>query len=151
LSAKRSKSKGSGDELSTDVRTIHTRARRDKRLAVALDLIKQGHSIRAACGLSKMPRQTLYDWMNSRAEVRELVDEALDEGLGYIEQRFLAAALQDDATDWRALSWMLARRYPDEYGERRELEIKAHQNNGVVEVLAMIEQTNHLLDQSSED
>ena len=46
---------------------------------------------------------------------------------------------------------MLTRRFPDEYGERRELEIKAHQNNGVAEVLAMIEQTNHLLDQNSGD
>ena len=89
--------------------------------------------------------------MNSRPEVRELVDKALDEGLGHIEQRFLAATSHDEPTDWRALSWVLARRFPDEYGERRELEIKAHQNNGVAEVLAMIEQTNHLLDQNSGD
>lgn len=147
MRVKKTKSKDpSVDSSSSAARTTYVRGRRDERLTVTLDLIKQGHSIRAACGLSKMPRQTLYDWMNSRPEVRELVDEALDEGLGHIEQKFLAAASHDEPIDWRALSWVLARRFPNEYGQRRELEIKAHQNNGVAEVLAMIEQTNHLLD-----
>ena len=102
------------------VRTTYAPVK-DPRLVNALDLIRTGHSIRAACGLSKMPRQTFYDWKSKRPDVRALIDEALDESLGYIECRFLAAASCSDPTDWRALSWVLARRFPDEYGERRKV------------------------------
>lgn len=116
----------------------------DPRFQEMLERIKDGQSIRGACGLSKMPRRTLYRWMDESEHIRQLVEDAEDEGLGTIELNMMQATSQSDDKDWRALSWMLARRFSQEYGDKREVEITAKKADGIPEVIAMIEQTNEL-------
>ena len=124
--------------------TINARAR-DPRFVAALERIKDGQSIRGACGLSGMPRATLYEWMDADKEIKQLVDDALDEGFGTIELKLMQGASQADDTDWRAISWMLARRFPAEYGEKQSLEVTHKKDDGIPEVIAMLEQTQHLV------
>jgi len=124
--------------------TINARAQ-DPRFLEMLERIKDGQSIRGACGLSKFSKATLYRWMDKHPEIKELVEEALDEGFGTIELNLMRSASQSDDKDWRALSWMLARRFPSEYGEKKELEITAKKEDGIPEVIAMIEQTNAMM------
>lgn len=124
--------------------TINARAQ-DPRFLEMLERIKDGQSIRGACGLSKFSKATLYRWMDKHPEIKELVEEALDEGFGTIELNLMRSASQSDDKDWRALSWMLARRFPAEYGEKKELEISAKKQDGIPEVIAMIEQTNAMM------
>ena len=121
----------------------------DPRFVNFLERIRDGQSIRGACGLSKMPRKTLYRWMDESDHIRELIEEATDEGLGTIELAMMQATSQSDDKDWRALSWMMARRFPQEYGDKKEVEITAKKADGIPEVIAMIEQTNEII--SEED
>ena len=106
-----------------------------------------GQSVRGACGSSKMPRQTLYDWMDEDPEIKKLVDEAKDQGLGAIETRFMMGSDNDNPTDWRAMSWMLARRFPDAYGEKKELTVSTNEGaqKQLEMVSAMIEQTSEIM------
>ena len=62
-------------------RTINARVN-DPRFIECLKRICMGQSVRGACGSSKMPRRTLYDWMEEDPEIKKLVDEAKDQGLG---------------------------------------------------------------------
>jgi basic membrane lipoprotein Med (substrate-binding protein (PBP1-ABC) superfamily) len=87
--------------------------------------------------------------MDDDPELRSLVDLAQDEGLGTIELAMMQATSQSDDKDWRALSWMMARRFPQEYGDKKEVEITAKKADGIPEVIAMIEQTNEII--SDED
>jgi hypothetical protein len=130
--------------------TINARARDEKFLDM-VERIREGQSIRGACGLSKFPRTTLYRWIEEDPEVKALIDEALDEGFGVMELRLMQATSQADDADWRAVSWMLARRFPTEYGEKKELEITAKKQDGIPEVIAMIEQTNGMMEEKNNE
>jgi len=127
-------------------RTINARVN-DPRFIECLKRISMGQSVRGACGSSKMPRQTLYDWMDEDPEIKKLVDEAKDQGLGAIETRFMMGSDNDNPTDWRAMSWMLARRFPDAYGERKELTVSTNEGaqKQLEMVSAMIEQTSEIM------
>lgn len=124
----------------------------DPRFIDCLNRICMGQSVRGACGSSKMPRRTLYDWMEQDQEIKRLVEQAQDEGLGNIETRFMMGSDSDSPTDWRAMSWMLARRFPDAYGEKKELSVST--NDGAKKQLemvsAMIEQTSELMSEDDE-
>ena len=127
-------------------RTINARVN-DPRFIDCLKRICIGQSVRGACGSSKMPRQTLYDWMEEEEEIKRLVQEAQDEGMGSIETRFMMGSDNDNPTDWRAMSWMLARRFPDAYGEKKELTVSTNEGaqKQLEMVSAMIEQTSEIM------
>ena len=135
---------GDVEALNEENRTAIVRAR-DPRFIELLERLRDGQSIRGACGSSRLPRRTLYDWMDSYPEIKELVEDATDEGLGTIELAMMQATSQSDDKDWRALSWMMARRFPQEYGDKKEVEITAKKADGIPEVIAMIEQTNEII------
>ena len=139
---------GDVEALNKENRTAIVRAR-DPRFIELLERLRDGQSIRGACGSSRLPRRTLYDWMDTYPEIKEMVEEATDEGLGTIEVAMMQATSQSDDKDWRALSWMMARRFPQEYGDKKEVEITAKKADGIPEVIAMIEQTNEII--SDED
>lgn len=131
-------------------RTINAREE-DARFLEVIQRLRDGQSIRGACGLAQFPRTSLYEWMNKDSKIKELVETALDEGFGTIELKLMQSASQTDDVDWRAISWVLARRFPDEYGEKKEVEIKAKVADGIPEVIAMIEQTNEIIEDKSDD
>ena len=141
---------GDVEALNKETRNINARAQGDPRFLEMIERLRDGQSIRGACGSSRFPRATLYEWMDD-PEIKSLVDLAQDEGLGTIEVAMMQATSQSDDKDWRALSWMMARRFPQEYGEKKEVEITAKAANGIPEVIAMIEQTNELIDDESKD
>jgi hypothetical protein len=132
--------------------TINARAN-DPRFVAVLERLRLGQSIRGACGLAKMPRKILYQWMDQDQDIRDLVDEAIDQGLGNIETRFMMGSDNDSPTDWRAMSWMLARRFPDAYGEKKELSVST--NDGAKKQLemvsAMIEQTSEIMSEGDDE
>lgn len=123
---------------------------RDPRFLDMLERLRDGQSLRGACGLAKMPRATVYEWMEKSPNIKAMVDEAIDEGFGMIEMKFMQGSSNLDDTDWRALSWMLARRFPAEYGDKQALEVTHKKDDGVPEVIAMLQQTQHLVSQSVE-
>ena len=138
---------GDVEALNKESQTANARARdaRWPRFLDMLERLRDGQSIRGACGSSRFPRATLYEWMDDDPELRSLVDLAQDEGLGTIELAMMQATSQSDDKDWRALSWMMARRFPQEYGDKKEVEITAKKADGIPEVIAMIEQTNEII------
>lgn len=89
--------------------------------------------------------------MDTYPEIKEMVEEATDEGLGTIEVAMMQATSQSDDKDWRALSWMMARRFPQEYGDKKEVEITAKKADGIPEVIAMIEQTNVIMEDHNDN
>lgn len=144
-----SREAGDVGEVLDESRTISARAR-DPHFQEVIEKIRLGLSVRGACGLSRFARSKLYRWMNDDELIKELVEEAIDEGFGNIEAKLMEGSSQADDTDWRAVSWMLARRFPDEYGEKKEIEVKSSTDNGIPEVIAMIEQTNEMTDDNKE-
>jgi hypothetical protein len=98
-----------------------------------------------------MPRKILYEWMKADERIKELVDEAKDQGLGAIETRFMMGS--DNDKDWRAMSWMLARRFPDAYGEKKELTVSTNEGaqKQLEMVSAMIEQTSEIMKEEEND
>lgn len=141
---------GDVEALNKENRTAIVRTR-DPRFIELLERLRDGQSIRGACGSSRLPRRTLYDWMDTYPEIKEMVEEATDEGLGTIEVAMMQATSQSDDKDWRALSWMMARRFPQEYGDKKEVEITAKKADGIPEVIAMIEQTNEIISEGDND
>jgi hypothetical protein len=141
---------GDVEALNKENRTAIVRAR-DPRFIELLERLRDGQSIRGACGSSRLPRRTLYDWMDTYPEIKEMVEEATDEGLGTIEVAMMQATSQSDDKDWRALSWMMARRFPQEYGDKKEVEITAKKADGIPEVIAMIEQTNVIMEDHNDN
>ena len=141
---------GDVEVLNEENRTAIVRARAPRFIEL-LERLRDGQSIRGACGSSRLPRRTLYDWMDTYPEIKEMVEEATDEGLGTIEVAMMQATSQSDDKDWRALSWMMARRFPQEYGDKKEVEITAKKADGIPEVIAMIEQTNVMMEDKDDN
>jgi hypothetical protein len=46
---------------------------------------------------------------------------------------------------------MMARRFPQEYGDKKEVEITAKKADGIPEVIAMIEQTNVIMEDHNDN
>lgn len=126
---------------------------KDPRFIDCLDRIRMGQSIRGACGLSKLSTSTLYEWIEAFPEIKKLVQDAKDEGMGNIETRFMMGSDNDNPTDWRAMSWMLARRFPDAYGEKKELTVSTNEGaqKQLEMVSAMIEQTSEIMKEEEND
>ena len=119
----------------------------DPRFQDCLNRIKMGQSLRGSCGLSKLSTSTLFRWMDESPEIKKLIQDAKDEGMGNIEARFMMGSDNDNPTDWRAMSWMLARRFPDAYGEKKELTVSTNEGaqKQLEMVSAMIEQTSEIM------
>ena len=46
----------------------------------------------------------------------------------------------------RVLAWILERRWPERYSAKREIEVSTKKADGIPEVLAMLEQTQGMID-----
>ena len=87
--------------------------------------------------------RSFYYWVEHDEQFAEEVQAAIDfsEAVLLAELKAQGQARQD----WRASAWLLERRFPERWGAKRELEVNMkNDSNGIAEVMAMIEQTNHL-------
>jgi len=64
-----------------------------------------------ACGVG---RTTIYRWI---AEDEDIHDE-IERATSVAQQRLVRSIYEASNTDWRAAAWLLARRWPDEFGKR---------------------------------
>ena len=53
--------------------------------------------------------------------------------------------------DTKALMWLLGKMRPDRYGDKKEVEITAKKADGIPEVIAMIEQTNVMMEDKDDN
>ncbi len=108
-----------------------------------LDLLEQGHSVEASAVGANIPRRTIYNWRDKHEDFAQALDDAQYAAEGSVFSELRSMATRKD--DTRALMWILARLRPDRYGDKQELQVSASQKDGIPEVIAMLEQTAHLV------
>ena len=127
---------------------------------ICLRLVK-GVSIEAAAEAAGVHRNTLYNWLKKAqepdasdlhlklaSEVRE-AQAVAEETLVEVMRR---AAFEGSSGDWRAAAWLLARRHPDRWSEKREIQISQEQkSDGTKEVLSMLAQLRETDEEESDD
>ncbi len=110
----------------------------------------EGVSVEAASEAAGVHRSTFYYWLKRASEegaselhlklAREVCEaQALAEA--HLVGIMRRAALEGSSGDWRAAAWLLARRHPDRWSEKREIQISQEQkSDGTKEVLSMLAQ-----------
>ena len=66
---------------------------------------------------------------------------ALAEGIS--EAKLVNKLTQSE--DWRAAAWILERRFPESWTKKEQIDMHVSRSEGLDEIKAMIEQTDHLL------
>ena len=113
-----------------------------------LMLLSEGHSIEASAVGANLVRQTVYAWMDRHPDFEQEVADArfAAEGKVLTELRDTIARKEDT----KALMWLLSKLRPDRYGDRQALEVTTKKDDGVPEVIAMLQQTQHLVNKDSD-
>jgi hypothetical protein len=120
-----------------------------KKVEQFLGLLEEGHSIEAASVGAGLVRKTVYEWMSKHEEFKAEVEDARHAAEGSIMAELRGAATRKD--DTRALMWLLSKLRPDLYGDKQALEVTTKKEDGVPEVIAMLQQTQHLVVKDSAD
>ena len=84
--------------------------------------LREGLTIKDACALAGINRCTYYSWLeNGSEDWIQKVSEAESYAKAMLVQQ-----VKIDGTakqDWRAAAWLLERRWPEDYGPKRELDL----------------------------
>src|SRR2546430_17095498 len=75
------------------------------------DLLAQGHTVSAVCGAVGIGERTFYDWHEKHPHFSQATSRAI----GQSKIALLDKLRQSD--DWRAQAFLLARRWPTEFGK----------------------------------
>ena len=137
-----------------------TKLTQEKIEEICSRLVK-GLSVEAASEAAGIHRNTLYNWLKKAQEADaselhlRLVDE-VREAQALAEETLVdvmrRAALEGSSGDWRAAAWLLARRHPDRWSEKREIQISQEQkSDGTKEVLSMLAQLRETDEEESDD
>ena len=96
-----------------------------------------------ACSQAGITRQTLHRWCEDDAELSSDVEAAIDVSKAVLisEIRALGEARQD----WRAAAWMLERRWPHEFGAKRDVDVTINKSDGSDVVVSMVAQAQQLI------
>lgn len=89
-------------------------------------------TIEASCEAANISRQTYYRWMDEIPEFKELVNATVSD---------VEASLLENIRsygDWRASAWILERRFPQRWGQKRELDVNVTKQTGVDVVASML-------------
>jgi hypothetical protein len=118
--------------------------RRSKKNQATLDgileAIRIGITFERAAELHRVSRATIYRWRNEDPEF----DKDVLEAVVYSEAILLQRINDKTADDWKAAAWILERRHPEQYSQRREIDVTVTKSDGRDEVVAMMEQTREL-------
>lgn len=100
--------------------------RRITRSEAVLELVRQGCTHKVAALRAGISEATFYSWRDKGRKARggvyrQFVD-ALDEAEALAEGTLTLQMRAHAATEWRATAWMLERRFPDTWRERRHLD-----------------------------
>lgn len=112
---------------------------RAKKKELVLDNIRVGMSIDASCSQAGVGRRTHYVWI----EKDEAYAEEVDCAIGYSEAVMLSRLDRciDDKMDWRGWAWRLSKRFPNKYGDLKQIEMNvSKKSDGSQEVLNMMKQ-----------
>jgi len=118
--------------------------RRTKKNQATLDgiieAIRVGITFERAAELHRIHRTTILTWRNEDPEF----DKDILEAVAYSEAILLQRIADKSTDDWRAAAWILERRHPEQYSQRREIGVTVTKSDGKDEVVAMMEQTREL-------
>lgn len=90
-------------------------------------------TIRAAAALCDVGRTTVYRTISEDPGFAEAVEVALGRAQGMLLERVLAA-IEDAPDGWKAATWMLERRWPDEFSTKQQLEVSGNPDRPAVSV-----------------
>jgi hypothetical protein len=104
-----------------------------------LENLRAGISIKAAYTQASISESTYYRWIDENEDWAEEVQAAIR----YSEAVMLAKLDRciDDKMDWRGWAWRLQKRFPNEYGDMKQIEMNvSNKSDGSQEVLSMMKQ-----------
>ena len=118
-----------------------TRAEKEraKKREVLLENLRAGISIKAAYTQASISGSTYYRWIDEDESWAEEVQAAI-----HFSEAVMLAKLDrciDDKMDWRGWAWRLSKRFPDLYGDMKQIEMNvSNKSDGSEEVLSMMKQ-----------
>jgi transposase len=125
-----------------------------KQRETLLDNLRTGMSIEAACSQSGVSQTTYYRWLDESGDDGEWTAE-VKAALDFSEAVLLETVkMQGEAKlDWRAAAWILERRFPHRWGQRREVELNVNEstNKGDEMVMEMIRQISKPYEESTDE
>lgn len=105
-----------------------------------LEAIRTGITFERAADLHRVSRTTVYKWRLDDPEF----DKDVLEAVVYSEAILVQRINDKSVDDWKAAAWILERRHPAQYSQRREIDVTVTKSDGKDEVVAMMEQTREL-------
>ena len=107
----------------------------DQTISIICKALNTGLSIRSSCNLANISESTYYRWYKENSDFRAAIKKS------YAEFEFKALSEIEDQgkKDWRAIAWILERRYPDGWSKNRTFKVQ-HSNTGHEAVLNMLRQ-----------
>jgi len=123
------------DNVTNVTQSSHTRDRYKYSEDVAMVIctyLRKGCTIEASCQAANINKRTYYRWMEEIPEFKEFVNATESD---------VEANLLDTITsfgDWRAAAWILERRFPQRWGQKRELDVNVTKQTGVDVVAGML-------------
>ncbi len=105
-----------------------------------LEAIRAGITFERAADLHRVSRAAVYKWRLDDPEF----DKDVLEAVVYSEAILVQRINDKSVDDWKAAAWMLERRHPEQYSQRREIDVTVTKSDGRDEVVAMMEQTREL-------
>jgi len=112
-----------------------------------VEILSKGITIQAACGYVGINKSTFYRWIQEYPEFAAAIDATKFE----VEARLLTKIEEQGNDDWRALAWILERRYPQDWSLKRELELNVNKSNGSNEVIEFLKQSREEEDEDEEE
>ena len=96
-----------------------TDADRAKVQQKVLSALRSGSTVEAACSFARVSKVTWYAWLKKDAALRADYEEALASA-----EIALVVEIKKDKS-WQSKAWLLERRFPDRWGKRETLSVKA--------------------------
>ena len=104
-----------------------------------IDHLEAGNTIMTSVHKSGICKQTYYNWREVDDKFRQAADEAIAKSEEALVDDIKHMAKTRD--DWRALAWLLERRFPERWSAKQELKVETNQaSNGTEEVISMLKQ-----------